>query len=255
MPLRRVGRRSPRRSSSRHAAWSKRSSASCSSTPAPGGSTATQPLIFRRFGPMRIAILDPAAGISGDMPLGALLSVGVPASWREELPRRLALAGVEVTIREVRRCGVRCSQVEFVIPEQPQGRHVGELVRLVEGAPLSDRVKERAVRAFRLVGAAEGRVHGVPPEQVHLHEVGAVDAVLDIVGAMEGFELLGVDAVYHWPVAVGSGWVESEHGTLPVPAPATAILLEGLDVATDGPVEGEATTPTGAAVLRGLSVG
>src|SRR5213592_1692472 len=255
MPLRRVGRHSPERSSSKHAAWSQRSSASCCSTPAPGGSTAAKPLIFRHFGPMRIAILDPAAGISGDMTLGALLSVGVPASWLEALPRRLGLAGVAVTIRDVRRCGVSCSQVVFGIPEQPHGRHVGELVRLVEGAPVSDWVKERAVRAFRLIGAAEGRVHGVAPDQVHLHEVGAVDALLDIVGAIEGFEQLGVEAVYNWPVAVGTGWVDAEHGRLPVPAPATAVLLEGLEVATGGPVEGEATTPTGAALLRVLSAG
>ena len=204
---------------------------------------------------MRIAIIDPAAGISGDMTLGALLSLGVPASWLEELPGRLGLAGVRVTIRDVRRAGVGCKQVEFAIPEHPHGRHVGELVRLVEGAPVSDWVKERAVRAFRLVGDAEGKVHGVAPEQVHLHEVGAVDAVLDIVGAIEGFERLGVDAVYHWPVAVGTGWVEAAHGRLPIPAPATALLLEGLEIATGGPVQGEATTPTGAVLLRVLSAG
>ena len=204
---------------------------------------------------MRIAIIDPAAGISGDMTLGALLSLGLPASWLEELPQRLGIAGVGVTIRDVRRSGVGCKQVEFAIPEQPHGRHVGELLRLVEGAPVSDWVKERAVRAFRLVGEAEGKVHGVAPELVHLHEVGAVDAVLDIVGAIEGFERLGVDAVYHWPVAVGTGWVEAAHGRLPVPAPATALLLEGLEIATGGPVQGEATTPTGAVLLRVLSGG
>ncbi|HEV8399766.1 MAG TPA: nickel pincer cofactor biosynthesis protein LarC [Gemmatimonadales bacterium] len=204
---------------------------------------------------MRIAIIDPAAGISGDMTLGALLSLGVPASWLEELPARLGLINVGVTIRDVRRAGVGCKQIEFAIPEQPHGRHVGELVRLVQGASVSDWVKERAVRAFRLVGDAEGKVHGVPPEKVHLHEVGAVDAVLDIVGAIEGFERLGVDAVYHWPVAVGTGWVEAAHGKLPVPAPATALLLEGLEIATDGPAVGEATTPTGAVLLRVLSAG
>jgi pyridinium-3,5-bisthiocarboxylic acid mononucleotide nickel chelatase len=204
---------------------------------------------------MRIAIIDPAAGISGDMTLGALLSLGVPTSWLEGLPRRLGLAGVGVTIRDVERCGVGCRQIEFTIPEQPHGRHVGELVRLVEGAPVSDWVKERAVRAFRLVGEAEGRVHNVSAERVHLHEVGAVDAVLDIVGAIEGFEQLGIEAIYNLPLAVGTGWVEAEHGRLPVPAPATAILLEGLEVATGGPVEGEATTPTGAALVRVLSEG
>jgi uncharacterized protein (TIGR00299 family) protein len=204
---------------------------------------------------MRIAILDPAAGISGDMTLGALLSLGLPASWLEELPARLGVDGVRVTVRDVRRGGVTCKQVEFAIPPQPHGRHVGELVQLVERAPLSDWVKERAVRAFRLVGEAEGRVHGIAPDKVHLHEVGAVDAVLDIVGAVEGFERLGVEAVHHFPVAVGKGWVEAAHGRLPLPAPATAILLEGLEIASGGPVEGEATTPTGAALLRVLSTG
>ena len=206
---------------------------------------------------MRIAILDPAAGISGDMTLGALLSLGVPVSWLEELPARLGIGSVVVRVRDVRRAGVSCKQVEFEIPEQPHGRHVGELIRLVECAPISDWVKERAVRAFRLVGDAEGRVHGVAPEKVHLHEVGAVDAVLDIVGGIEGFERLGVEAVHNLPVAVGQGWVEAAHGRLPLPAPATAILLEGFEIAGQGgsPVEGEATTPTGAALLRVLSAG
>jgi uncharacterized protein (TIGR00299 family) protein len=204
---------------------------------------------------MRIAILDPAAGISGDMTLGALLALGLPHAWLEDLPRRLQLAGVGVVVRDVQRAGVGCKQVAFTIPEQPHGRHVAALVQLVEQAPLSDWVKERAVRAFRLIGEAEGKVHGVAPEQVHLHEVGAVDAVLDIVGAIEGFERLGVGAIYSWPPALGTGWVEAAHGRLPVPAPATALLLEGLEVASGGPVEGEGTTPTGAALLRVLSAG
>src|SRR2546429_423297 len=188
---------------------------------------------------MRIAILAPAAGISGDMTLGALLSLGVPSAWLEGLPGRLGLAGVGVSVRDVVRCGLRCMQVEFAIPEQPHGRHVGELVRLVEGAPVSEWVRERAVRAFQLVGEAEGRVHGVAPEKVHLHEVGAVDAVLDIVGAIEGFEQLGVDAIYTWPVAVGRGWIEAAHGALPGPAPAQASLLEGPERAAGVPVAWE----------------
>src|SRR5213593_3735387 len=196
---------------------------------------------------MRIAILDPGAGISGDMTLAALLSLGLPISWLEELPARLGLGDVRVTVRDVRRSSITCKEVEFDIPPQPHGRHVGELVRLVERAPISDWVKERAVRAFQLFGEAEGRVHGVAAEKVHLHEVGAVDAVLDIVGGIEGFERLGVEAVYHLPVAVGQGWVEATQVRLRVPAPITTILLEGLEVTGGaGHVEGEATTPTGA---------
>src|SRR2546428_5748142 len=184
---------------------------------------------------MRVAVIDPAAGISGDMALGGLPSRGLPASWLEGLPGRLGLEGVQVTVRDVRRAGVGCKQVGFATPEQPLGRHVAHLVRLVQDAPVSEWVREHAVRAFRLLGEAEGRVHGVAPEKVHLHEVGAVDAVLDIVGAIEGFEQLGVETVYNWPAAVGSGWVDTEHGRLPVPAPATTVLLEGLEVASGGP--------------------
>lgn len=204
---------------------------------------------------MRIAIIDPAAGISGDMTLGALVALGVPEGWLRELPVRLGLDGVTVRVSDVSRGGVACKKVSFEIPPQPHGRHVGELIALVERAPVSDAVRERAIRAFRLLGEAEGKVHGVPAERVHLHEVGAVDAVLDIVGAVEGFERLGVDAVHTRPVAVGRGWVEAAHGRLPVPAPATALLLEGLEAAEGGPVDGEATTPTGAVLLRVLAAG
>src|SRR2546427_4369009 len=110
---------------------------------------------------MRIAIFDPSAGVSGDMTLGALLSVGAPASWLEQLPARLGLAGVGVTIRDTNRCGVAAKQVEFSIPPQPHGRHVGELVRLVERCPPSRWGKQRGGRAVPLVGGTAGRVHRV----------------------------------------------------------------------------------------------
>lgn len=210
---------------------------------------------------MRIAILDPAAGLSGDMLLGALVDVGVGREWLESLPARLGFRDVRVHIRTVMRAGVRATKVDFDIPpgiaigRSHHGAHVGNLVALIKKAGLAPDVEQRAIRAFELIGTAEGRVHGVAPDRVHLHEVGAVDAVLDIVGTMEGFTHLGADQVYNLPVAIGSGWVASEHGNLPVPAPATAILLEGCEIASGGSVEGEATTPTGAALLRVLSAG
>lgn len=209
---------------------------------------------------MQIAILDPFAGISGDMLLGALLDTGVGSAWLESLPQRLGFPEVGVEVQAVERCGVRATKVDFRIPEGHSslgrhGAHVGQLVEMVRRSNVSPAVKARAARAFELMGKAEGRVHGVPAERVHLHEVGAVDAVLDTVGVCEGFEHLGAGAVYNFPVAVGTGWVEAEHGMLPLPAPATAWLLEGVEVTRDGPVEGEATTPTGAALLRVLSEG
>lgn len=209
---------------------------------------------------MRIAILDPAAGISGDMILGALLDVGLEAAWLASLPERLGFRNVAVEILSTRRCGVRATKVDFRIPEggsglSRHGAHLGELIEIINRAPISAEVRQRAARTFRLIGEAEARVHGVSLEKVHLHEVGAADAVLDVVGVLEGFERLGADQVYNFPVALGSGWIEAEHGKLPVPAPATAILLEGCEVLSGSPVEGEAATPTGAALLRVLSSG
>lgn len=208
---------------------------------------------------MKIAILDPAAGISGDMTLGALVDAGISEEWLRSLPGRLGLDGVRVRIERVERAALMATKVSFDLPRGHQhdahGRHVGELIELVRRAPISDWVKKRAVQAFELVGEAEGRVHGVPSSNVHLHEVGAVDALLDIVGAIEGFERLEVEHTYNLPVALGDGWVDAAHGKLPVPAPATLHLLEGVAVRRGGPVTGEATTPTGAALLRVLSEG
>jgi uncharacterized protein (TIGR00299 family) protein len=204
---------------------------------------------------MQIAILDPAAGISGDMTLGALIAAGVDPGWLRALPERLGFGGVGVEISTVKRCGVAATKVDFVIEDSPHNRSLPALLELVQGAPVSDGVRRDAAEAFRVLGEAEAQVHGVPPDEVHFHEVGAVDSVLDIVGAIEGFEHLGAEKVYNFPAALGSGWVETAHGRLPIPAPATAVLVEGLDSAVGGPVAGEATTPTGAALLRVLSSG
>ncbi len=237
----------------------------------------------------RFAILDPVSGISGDMLLGALLAAGAPADWLRSLPARLGFPAVTVQITPVDRCGIRAIKVDVCLPDgsreapsesvdeprhshdqtqhqHPHGdgshtqhagphRHIGELIDIVERARLSPWVRERAVRAFQLLGEAEGRVHGLPADQVPLHEVGAVDALIDIVGGIEGFEQLGITQVYNRPIAVGSGWIRAAHGVMPVPAPATSILLEGIEVGPNGPVIGEATTPTGAVLVRVLSAG
>jgi pyridinium-3,5-bisthiocarboxylic acid mononucleotide nickel chelatase len=220
----------------------------------------------------RFAILDPVAGISGDMLLGALLAAGAQPEWLRRLPARLGCPEVGVEINSVHRCGVLATKVDIVFHHHhPHNdhhhghdghagapgphRHIGELIALVQQAELSSWVRERAVHAFELLGEAEGRIHGLPADQVPLHEVGALDALIDIVGGIEGFEQLGIDRIYSRPIALGSGWVRVAHGVMPVPAPATAILIEGVEVAPNGPVTGEATTPTGAVLLRILSSG
>ncbi|HEV7364827.1 MAG TPA: nickel pincer cofactor biosynthesis protein LarC [Gemmatimonadales bacterium] len=229
----------------------------------------------------RFAILDPMAGASGDMLLGALVAAGAEPDWLRALPRRLGFPGVQIDIGQVDRCGLVATKVDVRLPDgtqelpsRPIGdhdeshpdehhelhghgphRHIGELIELIERADLSAPVREQASRAFRLLGEAEGRIHGLSAEEVPLHEVGAVDALIDIVGTIEGFEQLGITRIYNRPVALGNGWVRSEHGVMPVPAPATSILIEGLEVAPNGPVIGEATTPTGAVLLRVLSSG
>jgi uncharacterized protein (TIGR00299 family) protein len=204
---------------------------------------------------MAIGILDPFSGISGDMTLGALVEVGLDADWLRALPSRLGLEGIGVRVERVRRAGIACTKVDFDIPPQPHGRHIGEIREMVRRAGVPPAVRERADRAFTAIATVEGEIHGVEPERVHLHEVGAVDAILDVVGAVWGLEMLGIDRVYCGPIALGDGTVTAAHGVLPVPAPATMKLLEGLMVRPGPEGSGELVTPTGAALVRVLSLG
>ena len=204
---------------------------------------------------MRIAILDPFSGIAGDMTLGALLQLGLDADWLRALPKALALDAVGVEIGEVVRGAIVCQKVDFDIPPQPHGRHLRQIRELVAASAAPPRVRELADLAFTAIATAEGELHGVSAEKVHLHEVGAVDAILDVVGSIWGLELLGVERVYCGTVSLGDGTVKAAHGTLPVPAPATLKLLEGHAVKPGPEGSGELVTPTGAALVRVLSAG
>jgi uncharacterized protein (TIGR00299 family) protein len=204
---------------------------------------------------MPIAILDPFSGIAGDMTLGALVDVGLDADWLRALPGRLGLDGVQVRIESVKRAGLACTKVDFDIPPQPHSRGIREIRELIAAAGVPDDVRSRADAAFRAIAEAEGAIHGVAPEEVHLHEVGAVDAILDITGSVWGFALLGVTRVYCGVLTVGEGTVSAAHGVLPVPAPATMKLLEGQQVRPGPEGSGELVTPTGAALVRTLSSG
>ncbi|MFL5599894.1 MAG: nickel pincer cofactor biosynthesis protein LarC [Gemmatimonadaceae bacterium] len=204
---------------------------------------------------MKIAILDPASGIAGDMFLGALVHNGLDKGWLEKLPSTLGLSDVGVRIADVQRAGVRCVKVDFDIPPQPHGRAVSEIHRLIDAVKIPPTVARAAHTAFEAIATIEGAIHGVAPDQLHLHEVGAVDAILDVVGSLWGADLLGFERVYNTSVSLGDGSVKTAHGLLPVPAPATIRLLEGFNVRHGPPGSGELTTPTGAALLRVLSKG
>lgn len=204
---------------------------------------------------MRVAILDCFSGIAGDMTLGALVDVGLDADWLRALPSRLGLEGVSVRIEQVKRSSIACTKVDFDIPPQPHSRGIHEIRDLVAKASVPDTVRARADAAFLAIATAEGEIHGIAPERVHLHEVGAVDAILDVVGSVWGFELLEVERVYCGPISVGDGSVKTAHGSLPVPAPATMKLLEGLEIRPGPEGSGELVTPTGAALIKVLSSG
>ncbi len=204
---------------------------------------------------MPIAIFDPFSGLSGDMTLGALIDVGLSPDWLRALPGTLGLADVGVRVRDVRRGDIACKKVDFDIPPQPHGRGIREIRALVAAAPLPDAVREAADETFTLIAGCEAEIHGMAPEEVHLHEVGAVDAILDVVGSVWGFHLLGVTDAFTGRVALGDGTVRAAHGVLPVPAPATLKILEGIAVKPGPDGAGELVTPTGAALLRVLTKG
>lgn len=202
-----------------------------------------------------LAILHPFSGISGDMTLGALIAVGLDPDWLRALPGRLQLHGVTAVIRDVRRAGIACVKVDFEIPPQPHGRHLKHIREIVDRCDAPPGVKERADAAFTLIAEQEAAIHGTTVDRVHLHEVGAVDAILDVLGAVWGFELVGVRVIHCGPITTGDGVVTAAHGTMPVPAPATMKLLEGHVIRPGPPGAGELVTPTGAALVRVLSSG
>ncbi len=216
---------------------------------------------------MTIAYFDCFSGASGDMIVGALLDAGADFEALKAELAKLNVPGCELRAEQVRRKGMAGTKFHVDTGAHSHShdhghkhehggghshRHLGDIVELIDKADLAGSAAGRAKRIFARLAEAEARVHGVGVEKVHFHEVGAADSIMDIVGACVALELLGVDEVLSSPIPVGSGRVECEHGTIPVPAPATAQLLVGAKTATSD-AEGEITTPTGAAVLTTLA--
>jgi uncharacterized protein (TIGR00299 family) protein len=203
---------------------------------------------------MKIAYLDCFSGISGDMSLGALVDAGCSLAEMETLLRRLPVPGWKISSEKVMRRGFRATQVKVESSDPHRHRPLSEILQFIERAALPIPIAERASRIFRRLGEAEALVHGVAIEKVHFHEVGAVDAIVDIVGAAVGFELLGIKQVFCSALNLGGGRVDTQHGNLPVPAPATAELLRGAPTYSNG-IQRELVTPTGAAIVAAVASG
>ncbi|MGA9883022.1 MAG: nickel pincer cofactor biosynthesis protein LarC [Candidatus Acidiferrales bacterium] len=201
---------------------------------------------------IRSAYFDCFSGISGDMVLGALVDAGADLRAIEGDLRRLGLEGWKISASKVQRRTIFATNVKVETEEQHHHRGLSIILKRIDDAKLAPRAADRARRIFTRLAEVEAHVHQVPIEQVHFHEVGAVDSIIDIVGAAIGFEMLGIDEFACSPLDVGAGQVKTAHGLLPVPAPATAELLRGAPTYSSG-LARELVTPTGAAIATTLA--
>lgn len=205
----------------------------------------------------RVAYIDCFSGASGDMLLGALVDAGLAIERLREELRTLPLDGYRIAVERVQRAGIAATSVRVIVSEEVQPhRRLDDIRAILAATTLPDTDREQALRVFVALAEAEARVHGVTPEEIAFHEVGAVDAIVDIVGTVVGLRLLGIEAVYASPLPVGRGIARSMHGLLPVPAPATLELLAGANAPLTPYQPGddfELLTPTAAALLTCLA--
>ena len=202
---------------------------------------------------MKIAYFDCFSGASGDMILGSLIDAGLsPKRLREEL-KKLRIPTVHLRVKKVLKGGISATQVMVEGKgEKRSHRNLKEILRIVERSGVEAEVKEKSKEIFKRIASVEAKIHQTPMEEVHFHELGGLDSIVDIVGSVWGIRQLGIEKIYVSKVNVGSGFVKCEHGILPVPAPATLFLMEGKPIYSSG-VERELLTPTGAAILTTLS--
>ncbi len=201
---------------------------------------------------MKIAYLDCASGVSGDMMLGALVDAGVELGQLNRAISSLGLRGCQLRAEVVKKRGFRATQVRVEYEPENVHRHLHHIAAMIQGSSLTARQKESALRVFTRLAEAEARVHGTTVDKVHFHEVGAADSIADIVGSVVGWDVLGVEQIISSPIPTGGGKIRIAHGECSVPAPATAELLLGVPL-VESPVQAELTTPTGAAIVTTLA--
>jgi uncharacterized protein (TIGR00299 family) protein len=198
---------------------------------------------------LRVGYFDCFAGASGDMIMACLVDLGLDQARLAACIAGLGIGDVHIDVSEVLRKQIRAKAFRVTPPPAPKPRTYRDIVEIIERCGLGESVKRRSIEAFDELAGAEAAVHGLPKQEVHFHEVGAVDSIVDVVGAFYGLDELGIERVVSSPLALGSGSVDCEHGTLPVPAPATLRIAEGLPVRS-WDTGAELTTPTGAAIIR-----
>jgi uncharacterized protein (TIGR00299 family) protein len=201
---------------------------------------------------MRTLFLDTFSGISGDMFLGLMVDLGVELPKIESEIRKLPVSGWQIACRREKRTGIEGTRVQVICDEQHHHRTWADIDRLLAESDLVPPVRELSRRIFRRIGVAEAAVHGVPLETIHFHEVGALDSIVDVVGAAAGLHLLGASKVVCSPLPLSRGMIETAHGIFPLPAPATVEILKGCPVA-DGGSDKELVTPTGAAIAAEIA--
>lgn len=197
---------------------------------------------------MRALYFDCFAGVSGNMILGSFIDLGIdPEKFTSEL-RKLDLPDFDIKLSKHNKAGISATYVEVLTNDTKKHRHLPEIENIIRGSGLSESVKQKSISVFRRLAEAEAKIHGIDVEKVHFHEVGAVDTIVDIVGACVGFEMLEVERFFCSEINVGDGFVEIAHGMFPVPAPATAELLKNAKIFSNS-INTELTTPTGAAII------
>lgn len=233
---------------------SARDTASSGATASPGAAPSAPPPAANSPGAPTVAWWHCFSGIAGDMAFASLVDAGADLDMVIGQLRSLPVPGWTIEAEAVTRGGVAATHLDVRVSDTAAVRHHADIVNIIEGADLPDRARARALATFARLADVEGRIHRVPPEQVHFHEVGGIDAIVDVVGTCLALELLGVDEVRSSPIAQGIGMVRSAHGPLPNPAPATVELLRGAPTyGTD--IALELTTPTGAALVSTLAAG
>lgn len=203
---------------------------------------------------MKTLYFDCIAGASGDMILGALIDSGLDADWLRAELGKLPIDGWKLETKRADKNGFTATKVDVVVGPQPHARPLPEIERVIRDSGISESVKAQALEVVRIIAAEEARIHGMPIEQVHLHEVSGEDAIIDIVGSLLGIEHLGIERVYCSPLPLGRGFIHGAHGQIPLPAPAAVAILKGLPI-VGSPIQAELVTPTGAALLKHLAHG